>query len=99
MALDSSTVRVRVPDEFDGDPVDFISMLESVEVNTDTPARIVINERTGTIVATTHIHISSCAVSHGNVTISIASTQNVSQPGPFSQGGQTTWSPRKPIPR
>ena len=46
----------------------------------DVPARIVINERTGTIVATSRIHIASCAVSHGNVTISIASTLDVSQP-------------------
>jgi len=43
----------------------------------------------GTIVATARIHISSCAVSHGNVTISIASGQDVSQPAPFSQGGTT----------
>ena len=90
LALDSTTVRVRVPDEFEGDPVNFISSLESVEVDTDIPARIVINERTGTIVATSHIRISSCAVSHGNLTISITSTLNVSQPGPYSQAGQTT---------
>ena len=89
LALDSTTVRVRVPDEFEGDPVDFISLLEAVEVDTDIPARIVINERTGTIVATSHIHISSCAVSHGNLTISITSTLNVSQPNPFSRTGET----------
>jgi flagellar P-ring protein precursor FlgI len=89
LALDSTTVRVRVPDEFEGDPVDFISMLEGVQVETDVPARIVINERTGTIVTTSHIQISSCAVSHGNLTISIASTPNVSQPNPFSRTGQT----------
>ena len=89
LALDSATVRVRVPDEFEGDPVDFISILEGLEVEPDMPARIVINERTGTIVTTAHIQISSCAVSHGNLTISIASTQSVSQPGAFSRTGQT----------
>jgi flagellar P-ring protein FlgI len=94
LALDSTTVRVRVPDEFEETPVNFISMLESVEVDTDVPARIVINERTGTIVATSHIRISSCAVSHGNLTISIASTLTVSQPGPFSQTGQTKVTPK-----
>jgi len=57
------------------------------------PARIVINERTGTIVATARIRIASCAVSHGNLTISIASTLSVSQPSPFSQTGQTTTTP------
>jgi flagellar P-ring protein precursor FlgI len=90
LALDSTTVRVRVPDEFEDTPVNFISLLEAVEVDTDVPARIVINERTGTIVATSHIHISSCAVSHGNLTISITSTLNVSQPAPLSRTGQTT---------
>jgi len=94
LALDSSTVRVRVPDEFETMPVNFISLVETVEVDTDVPARIVINERTGTIVATSHIHISSCAVSHGNLTISIASTLNVSQPSPFSSTGQTVVTPK-----
>jgi flagellar P-ring protein precursor FlgI len=94
LALDSTTVRVRVPDEFESDPVNFISLLEAVEVDADIPARIVINERTGTIVTTSHIRISSCAVSHGNLTISITSTLNVSQPNPFSQTGQTTVTPQ-----
>lgn len=93
-ALDSSTVRVRVPDEFESAPVNFISLLEGVEVDTDIPARIVINERTGTIVATSHIRISACAVSHGNLTISIASTLNVSQPNPWSRTGQTVVTPQ-----
>lgn len=93
MALDSTTVRVHVPEEFEAAPVNFISLVEGVEVEADIPARIVINERTGTIVATSRIRIASCAVSHGNLTISIASTLNVSQPGPFAQGGQTAVTP------
>ena len=93
-ALDSTTVRVRVPEELEAEPVDFISQLELVELEPDIPARIVINERTGTIVATSRIRISSCAVSHGNLTISIASSLGVSQPNAFSQGGQTTVTPR-----
>jgi len=93
VALDSTTVRVRMPDEFESMPVNFISLIESVEVTTDIPARIVINERTGTIVATSRIRIAACAVSHGNITISIASTLNVSQPNPASQNGQTAVTP------
>ena len=92
-ALDSTTVSVRMPAQMEGSPVDFISRVEAVEVNADVPARIVINERTGTIVATSHIRISSCAVSHGNLTITIASTLNVSQPNPFSQTGSTQVTP------
>jgi flagellar P-ring protein precursor FlgI len=89
IALDSSTVRVEMPVAWNGSTIDFIAQLESVELTPDSVARIVINERTGTIVATARIHISSCAVAHGNVTISVASSQDVSQPGPFSQGGTT----------
>ena len=89
VALDSTTVRVRIPPDWAGSTVDFISQVESVDVTPDVPARVIINERTGTIVATARIHISNCAVSHGNVTISIASTPEVSQPGPLSQGGTT----------
>jgi flagellar P-ring protein precursor FlgI len=93
VALDSTSIRIRMPEEFDSAPVDFVSLIESVEVNTDVPARIVINERTGTIVATSRIRIAACAVSHGNLTISIASTLNVSQPNPGSPNGQTVTTP------
>ena len=59
--------------------------VEAIEISPDTPARIIINERTGTIVATSRIQISECAVSHGNLTIAIASTLDVSQPNPLSR--------------
>lgn len=75
-------------------PVDFIAHLETLETTPDTPARIIINERTGTIVATSRIQISSCAIAQGNITINIASTLDVSQPNPFSNTGQTVVTPR-----
>jgi flagellar P-ring protein precursor FlgI len=94
VALDSTTVRVRVPEELETTPVEFIAQLEVIELEPDVPARIVVNERTGTIVATSRIRISNCAVSHGNLTISISSSLDVSQPNGFSQGGQTVVTPR-----
>ena len=94
LALDSSSVRVQLPEGADFSPVDFIAQLQAIEVNPDTPARIIINERTGTIVATSRIQISSCAVSHGNLTITIASTLDVSQPNAFSETGSTVVTPR-----
>ena len=93
-ALDSTTVRVQLPEAMDGTTVDFIARLEALEVSADNPARIIINERTGTIVATSRIRIAACAVSHGNLTITVASSLDVSQPPAFSQGGQTTVTPR-----
>jgi len=93
-AVDSTSVQVKIPKGAEGAPVDFIARLESIEMTPDTPARIIINEKTGTIVATSRIRISSCAVSHGNITINVSSTLDVSQPGPLSNGGQTVVTPR-----
>ncbi len=93
-AIDSMTVRVRVPDGMDQHPVEFIALLEAIEVTPDTPARVIVNERTGTIVATSRIRISPCAVSHGELTITVASSLDVSQPSPLSRAGTTAVTPR-----
>ncbi len=93
-AVDSTTVRVKIPEGLQNSVVDFIARVEAIEVDADTAARIIINERTGTIVATSRIRISSCAVSHGNITITIANSLDVSQPQPFSQTGKTVVTPR-----
>lgn len=85
-ALDSTTIRVKVPENMEAKPIDFVALVEAIEVIPDTPARIVINERTGTIVATALVRISSCIVSHGDLTITIAKNENVSQPAPMSRG-------------
>lgn len=90
LAIDATSVRVMVPEV---NPIDFIAQIENLEIEPDIPARIVINERTGTIVANSKIKIASCAISHGNITITIGSTLDVSQPLPFSQG-QTAIVPR-----
>ncbi len=92
-AIDATTVRVRIPDGAESLPADFIARLEALEVNPDVPARIIINERTGTIVATSHIRISSCAVAHGSLTITVANTLTASQPGPLSSAGSTAVTP------
>jgi flagellar P-ring protein FlgI len=88
-AVDSTSVRVKVPEGHAKKPVDFIARVEGVEVTPDVPARVIINERTGTIVATARIRIAQCAVSHGDLTISVASTEEVSQPNPLSNTGTT----------
>ncbi len=93
-AADPTSVRVKIPDGYDDKAVDFIARIEAIEVTPDTTARVIINERTGTIVATSNIKISTCAVSHGELTISIASTSDVSQPNALSKGGTTAVTPR-----
>lgn len=94
IAIDPTTVRVKVPAGLEHASVDFIARLEAIEVTPDVPARIIINERTGTIVATSRIKISSCAVSHGELTITVASTLDVSQPNALSENGDTAITPR-----
>jgi flagellar P-ring protein FlgI len=93
-AADSTSVKVRRPANAELELVDFIARLEALEITPDMPARIIINERTGTIVATASIKISSCAVSHGNITINVASSLDVSQPNPLSTTGNTVVTPR-----
>lgn len=92
-ALDSSTVRVEIPEDLRSSPVDFVALVGSIGVTPDAPARIIINERTGTIVANSQIRIAACAVSHGNLTINVASTLTASQPGAFAERGETVVVP------
>jgi flagellar P-ring protein precursor FlgI len=92
-APDSATVAVRLPPQFAGREVPFISELGTIDVSPDTLARIVINERTGTIVATSTVHISHVAIAHGSLTITVTSNVGVSQPNSFNNSGQTTTVP------
>jgi flagellar P-ring protein FlgI len=85
-ALDAATVVVKLPAGYRGREVPFISELGALDVIPDTLARIVINERTGTIVATSTVRISEVAIAHGSLTITVTSNQGVSQPNGFSNG-------------
>ena len=92
-AQDAATVSVRLPGGYRGREVPFISELGMIDVIPDVNARIVINERTGTIVATSTVRISEVAIAHGSLTITVTSNQGVSQPNGFSNGQtQTTKS-------
>ncbi len=95
IATDARSITVHLPDGTETIPMDFIARVETIEVTPDTAARIVINERTGTIVATSKIRIAQCAVSHGNLTISIATTLEASQPNALSQTGETVVLPKQ----
>ena len=66
--------------------IKFISDIGLLQVVPDSPARVVINERTGTIVAGQHVTIEPVAIAHGTITVSIRSRPVISQPAPFSTG-------------
>jgi flagellar P-ring protein precursor FlgI len=96
-ALGAGAINVKIPEESRGDLVAFIAKLEDIRVETDTSARVVINERTGTLVVGGNVRIKPCQVAHGNLTIEIASTPLVSQPLPFSDTGTTVQTDKKDI--
>jgi len=86
LAVDGGVINVRVPLEFIGQTTNFIAAIGEIDVRPNVPAKIIINERTGTIVATQNVRISPVAVSSSNVTIFLNPTTGVSQPLPFSRG-------------
>lgn len=86
IASDAATISVKIPAEYRSRDVAFLADLGTVEVQPDTLARIVINERTGTIVATSTVRVSHVAIAHGALTITVTNNQGVSQPGAFSGG-------------
>lgn len=85
-ARDAGTVDLTIPDAYLDNVVGFLSKVELLEVVPDKRARIILNERTGTIVMGDAVRISTVAVAHGNLTVIINRTNQVSQPGPFSNG-------------
>jgi flagellar P-ring protein precursor FlgI len=87
-AVDASAILVKVPENFQSNDkiVDFISQIESIEVQPDAVAKVVINERTGTIVVGENVTISPVAISHGGIHIEIQAVPVISQPAPFSRG-------------
>jgi flagellar P-ring protein precursor FlgI len=94
--LDPGTVEVRVPEKYRKTPVELFALLETIEVTPDRRARVVIAERTGTVVMGEEVRISTVAVSHGNLNIQISTVNTVSQPAPFS-GGRTVVVPQSEV--
>ncbi len=79
-------VAVAIPPEFAARSTEFLAELENLSVEADRPARVVINERTGTIVLGKDVRIAPVAILHGKLSVEIQTNLVVSQPGPFSQG-------------
>ena len=83
---DSATVRITLPHNFNGNIVDLITDVEQLVIETDQPAKIVIDENSGIIVMGKDVRVSTVAVAQSNLTVTIAETPGVSQPEPFSDG-------------
>ena len=88
-ARDSGTVDLKVPEVFRGRVPEMISLIEDLEVPLDSVAKVVLNERTGTVIMGDQVRISRVAVAHGNLTLQIETTPVISQPSPFARVGST----------
>ncbi|UCF86180.1 MAG: flagellar basal body P-ring protein FlgI [Desulfobacteraceae bacterium] len=83
---DPGTIRVKVPEKYRGNTVALVTLIEGLTVTLDAVAKVVINERTGTVVMGSDVRISTIAIAHGNLSIQIKESAHVSQPLPFSEG-------------
>ncbi len=85
-AQDQATVRIEIPTNYRNQIVSFIAKLEELPVRPDAQARVIVNERTGTIVMGAGVRISTIAVAHGNLNVRVESSLQVAQPPPFAAG-------------
>jgi flagellar P-ring protein FlgI len=95
-AIDAGVVAVRVPEEYRSSVPELIARLQPLPVAMDSVARVVINERTGTVVLGGDVRLGPTAVAHGSISVRIATQLEVSQPAPLSQG-QTTVTPQTEV--
>jgi flagellar P-ring protein precursor FlgI len=87
--IDPATVSMAVPPRYQGDIVALLTDVEQLRIVPDQVARVVVDEHSGVIVMGENVRISTVAIAQGNLTIRITETPQVSQPTPFSTGGQT----------
>ncbi|WFS63793.1 flagellar basal body P-ring protein FlgI [Pseudodesulfovibrio thermohalotolerans] len=95
-AKDISTIDLELPDRFRGNMVPLMASLENLDISPDGKAKVVVDEKTGTVVLGQDVRLSRVAVAHGNLQIVVSETEQVSQPGPFSDG-QTVVTPETDI--
>ncbi len=97
-AADPSSVKLKIPPQYSSKIADFISQVEIITVSVDSPAKVVVNEKTGTIVIGDNVRISPVAVAHGNLTIEVKTEYQVSQPPPFApQNAETVVVPKQDV--
>lgn len=90
-ALDGSAIKIAIPDKYNDNRIRFLSILENLTLNSaDSVAKVVINERTGTIVIGSNVKLLPAAVAHGNLSVTVKTTNEVSQPSEFATVGETT---------
>lgn len=96
-APDPGTVVVRVPSDYADNQVGLLARVQVLEVEADAPARVVIDERTGTVALGANVRIGEAAVAQGGLTVEIGERFGVSQPNALARGGQTAVVPESDV--
>lgn len=96
-ALDPATVRMDVARSGAASTVDLITDVEQLVIETDQPARVVIDEGAGIIVMGADVRVDEVAIAQGNLTVRVTETPQVSQPNAFSENGETVVVPRTDV--
>ncbi|MBI5491369.1 MAG: flagellar basal body P-ring protein FlgI [Deltaproteobacteria bacterium] len=91
--VDAGKVRISVPPDYRNGVVRLISKIEGLDIKPDAITKVVINERTGTVVMGENVRLSAVAISHGDISIEIKTQYYISQPAPFAQKGDTVVQP------
>lgn len=86
---DAGTVKVRVTESHRQNLVSLIASLEQIDVTPDMHAKVILNERTGTVIMGENVRISSVAIAHGNLSVEVKVEKRVSQPNAFARRGRT----------
>jgi flagellar P-ring protein precursor FlgI len=94
-AVDSGTLKFQVPPDMENGVVHLLAELGNLDVTPDSIAKVIVNERTGTVVIGENVRISQVAVAHGNMSIQIKETKEVSQPLPFSPPSSRNAEPKR----
>jgi flagellar P-ring protein precursor FlgI len=92
-AVDAQSIQVRLPAEHAAEPIPFIAAMGELRTTADAPARVVINERTGTIIVGQGVQLREAAVAHGTLKVVIKTRYDVSQPNSFNESGRTVVTP------
>ncbi len=95
-AKDGAEVSLTIPSDKQNNLTDFLSEIEGIQVKKDVIAKVVLNERTGTVVSGANVKIAPVSISHGSLNITIRSYPLISQPSPFSNGQTTVFNNQVP---
>lgn len=93
LARDAQRIDVKLPDQYRIDPVSFVAGMSQLTSDSDAVARVVVNERTGTIIVGKNVRLKEAAVAHGTLKVVVSTYYDVSQPAAFSRTGKTVVTP------